>query len=78
MKSLLSTKAGTWVRIISLPLDILGAKFVRLGITPGSKVKCIERLPGGTIVIQKNRQQVAIGHTLAEQIIVVVVGHEGK
>ncbi|MFI5253627.1 MAG: ferrous iron transport protein A [Bacteroidota bacterium] len=65
---------GSWVKITSLPMDIIGARFIRLGITPGSKVKCIERLPGGTIVIQKKRQQIAIGHLLAKQIIVCLLG----
>ena len=78
MTFLHNATAGTWIKIVTLPLDVIGARFVRLGITPGCKVQCIERLPGGTIVIQKNRQQVAIGHALAEQIAVVIISNTGE
>ena len=36
----------------------------------GEVVRCIERLPGGTVVIEKNRQEIAIGAALAKTIIV--------
>ena len=49
------------------------AQFIRVGIHEGEKVRCLERLPGGTIVLQKNRQQIAIGHQLAKQILVTVL-----
>jgi ferrous iron transport protein A len=39
-----------------------------LGITIGSKVTCLVRLPGGTIILQKNRQEIAIGYDLAKKI----------
>ena len=73
MVPLFATSAGSWVKIISLPQSTLGARFIRLGITIGSKVHCIERLPGGTIVIQKQRQQIAIGHSLAKEITVLIL-----
>jgi ferrous iron transport protein A len=52
------------------------AQFIRFGIHEGQRVRCIERLPGGTVVLQKNRQQIAIGHTLARQVFVVVIAGE--
>jgi len=61
-----------------MPHGTLRAQFVRLGIHEGEKVKCLERLPGGTVVIQKNRQQIAIGHQLAKQIMVIVIGDKEK
>lgn len=67
---------GQWIRIISLPHGVTGAQFVRLGISEGEKVKCLERLPGGTVIIQKNRQQIAIGHQLARQIFVIILHDE--
>ena len=72
--TLFATHVGSWVKITSLPVDVFGARFIRLGIMVGAKVRCIERLPGGTVVIQKHRQQIAIGHTLAKQITVIVLG----
>ena len=66
-------KKGVWMRIVTLPFGPLRAQFIRVGIGEGERVECLERLPGGTIVIGKNRQQIAIGHQLAHQILVVVV-----
>lgn len=50
--------------------------FIRFGLLEGEMVTCFERLPGGTVVIEKNRQQIAVGVSLACQIMVVLV--EGK
>lgn len=66
-------RAGQWLKIHKLPHGILRAQFIRFGIHEGERVQCIERLPGGTIVIQKNRQEITIGHSLAKQIYVVVL-----
>ena len=75
---LYAVKAGDWLKIHSLPHGLLRAQFIRFGINEGERVKCIERLPGGTIVIQRNRQQLAIGHLLAKQILVVAIQTEEK
>lgn len=65
--------SGRWLRIISLPRGVVFTQFIRFGIGEGERVRCIERLPGGTIVLQKNRQQIAIGHNLAKQIFVFLI-----
>ena len=67
-------KAGNVVRVVSVPRGALRAQFIRLGISEGEKVVCLERLPGGTVVIQKNRQQIALGHKLAAQVVVRLEG----
>lgn len=69
---LILVSAGNSVKIISLPEGTLRAQFIRLGISEGERVMCLERLPGGTVVIQKNRQQIALGHKLAKQIVVQI------
>ncbi|MGA9364006.1 MAG: FeoA family protein [Bacteroidota bacterium] len=69
---LILVRAGNLVKIISVPKGALRAQFIRLGISEGERVTCLERLPGGTIVIQKNRQQIALGHKLAREILVQV------
>lgn len=71
--SLETLRSGQWLRIVSLPTGQLRAQFIRVGITEGERVMCLERLPGGTVVLQKNRQQIAIGHQLASQIVVIVI-----
>lgn len=67
---LVLVKAGNPVKIISVPQGKNRAQFIRLGINEGERVICLERLPGGTVVIQKKQQQIALGHRLAKQIIV--------
>jgi Fe2+ transport system protein FeoA len=71
--SLNLSKSGQVLRIEKMPSGILGSQFVRLGIHKGEKIKCLERLPGGTIVLQKGRQQIAVGHQLTKQITVTIV-----
>jgi ferrous iron transport protein A len=74
---LVTSRAGQWLRIISMPKDgSFSAKFIRVGIDEGAKVQCLERLPGGTIVLRKNRQQIAVGHQLAKQIMVAILAGE--
>jgi Fe2+ transport system protein FeoA len=67
---------GQSLKIFSVPEGIMYAQFVRLGIHEGQRVRCLERLPGGTIILQKNRQQIAIGHSLARHILVVLSDEE--
>jgi Fe2+ transport system protein FeoA len=43
----------------------------------GEFIRCLERLPGGTMVIEKNRREVAIGMTLAKTIFVAYANNEG-
>lgn len=61
-------KKGTYITIQTLPDGLLKIQLIRLGITEGAKIFCLERLPGGTIVLQKNRQEIAIGYDLAKKI----------
>jgi Fe2+ transport system protein FeoA len=65
--------SGQSVRIHYLPEGDFRARFIRFGIHEGESVRCLERLPGGTVVLQKNRQQIAIGHELAHRILVVAL-----
>jgi Fe2+ transport system protein FeoA len=76
--SLSSASRGQLMKIVSMPDGVLKAQFVRLGIREGEKVKCLERLPGGTVVLQKSRQQISIGHQIAKQIMVVILNESKK
>jgi len=71
--SLLTLQPGQWVRILSMPESALKAQMIRIGLCEGERIVCLERLPGGTVVIGKKRQQIAIGHQLAKQILVLLV-----
>ncbi|MEK6757369.1 MAG: ferrous iron transport protein A [Bacteroidota bacterium] len=61
---------GSSLVIIDIPDGKSKAQLIRLGILKGELVLCLEKLPGGTIVIQKNRQEIAIGVSLAKTILV--------
>lgn len=65
-------KKGRPITIVNLPQGNIRSQLIRLGITEGDTLKCIERLPGGTIVVQKNRQEIALGFDLAKKISVII------
>lgn len=67
-------KKGSYVVIHHIPDGRSKAQMIRLGILKGQLVRCLERLPGGTIVIEKNRQEIAVGVALAKAILVASVG----
>lgn len=64
--------------IIDIPEGRSRERLIRLGILKGQWIRCIERLPGGTVVIEKNRQEIAIGATLAKTILVAYTSADGK
>lgn len=61
---------GTEVEICELPSGAIKTHFVRLGITEGVKVRCAHKLPGGTVVISKQHQEIAIGSDIAKKILI--------
>ena len=73
--SLLDSVPGQLMKILALPREgTLYYHFIRLGIHEGQIVTCFEKLPGGTIVLKKNRQYMAIGHQLAKDVMVTELG----
>jgi ferrous iron transport protein A len=71
IKDALSTVSkGSSLRVIDIPQGIEGTRLIRLGLVRGAFIKCLERLPGGTVVIGINRQEIAIGASLANTIVV--------
>lgn len=69
-------RKGCYITIISLPEGLSKIQLIRLGISEGERAMCMERLPGGTIILQKNRQEIAIGYDLAKKILIVKEEHE--
>jgi Fe2+ transport system protein FeoA len=66
---LVDARRSTVGTIVSLPEDqLLRSQCIRLGIIIGARFKCIERLPGGTIVLETHRQEIALGRVLAGAI----------
>ena len=64
---------GSRLVVLDIPEGRARAQLIRLGVVKGEFIRCLERLPGGTIVIQKHRQEIAIGVTLARSILVAYV-----
>lgn len=72
-KRLLDLRRNASGRIAGLPDDpLLRSQCIRLGLSMGAEFLCIERLPGGTIVVQAHRQEIALGRDLAATILVEV------
>jgi Fe2+ transport system protein FeoA len=57
-------------KVISIPSGDMRSQLLRFGLFEGQSVKCLSKLPGGTIVIELNRQEIAIGEGLAKKIFV--------
>ena len=71
-KTLDKAKKGSFVTIRKLPEDEIRFQLLRMGISEGDRVFCLERLPGGTIILQKKRQEIAIGSELAKTITISI------
>ncbi|MGE5589404.1 MAG: FeoA family protein [Bacillota bacterium] len=69
--NLAETKTGDTVRILSIPDPTTRAQIIRFGITEGDVVVCHEVIPGGPVVLRKNRQEIAVGRRLAETISIL-------
>ncbi|HZD40868.1 MAG TPA: ferrous iron transport protein A [Terriglobales bacterium] len=65
-----SAARGRSFVVTDIPQGRPRAQLIRLGIMEGELIKCVERLPGGTVVVEKNRQEIAIGSSLATSILV--------
>ena len=61
---------GSNLTIVDIPAGKSREQLIRLGIMEGENIRCVERLPGGTVVIEKNRRELAIGAALAKTILV--------
>jgi Fe2+ transport system protein FeoA len=69
-RALSTVSKGSSLRVIDIPQGIDGTRLIRLGMVRGAFIRCLERLPGGTVVIGINRQEIAIGASLANTILV--------
>jgi|WetSurMetagenome_2_1015567.scaffolds.fasta_scaffold980918_1 Fe2+ transport system protein FeoA len=56
------------VQILRLPDGDMRTQFIRIGLMEGALITCIERLPGGTVVLRHHRQEIALSADLADAI----------
>ena len=73
--TLAQVKTGDTVRIMQIPDPTIRAKIIRFGITEGDVVVAHEVIPGGPVVLRKNRQEIAVGRRLASTIS--ILPHQG-
>lgn len=66
---------GSKLIVRKIPDDRSRTQLIRLGIVEGEMIRVVERMPGGTIVIEKNRREIAIGAALARTIRVAIPGN---
>ena len=66
------TKAprGRRLEVTDIPAGKNRDQLIRLGILKGEFIQCLQKLPGGTMIIEKNRQEIALGVALASTILV--------
>jgi ferrous iron transport protein A len=53
-----------------IPEGMIRAQTYRLGLSPGESIRCLESLPGGPVVVEREFQEIALGRNIAESIIV--------
>ncbi|NLT95812.1 MAG: ferrous iron transport protein A [Clostridia bacterium] len=70
---LADAKKGQTIKILSIPNEIVRAQAIRFGISEGEVVTCDELIPAGPVILKKNRQEIAVGHGLAKEILVEAV-----
>ena len=69
--TLAQARTGDTVRILRIPDANTRAQIIRFGIMEGDLVVCHESIPGGPVVVRKNRQEIAVGRRLAGTIQVL-------
>lgn len=70
---LADVKKGQTFKILSIPNDVVRAQTIRFGITIGTVVSCDELIPAGPVILKKNKQEIAVGNSLAKEILVELV-----
>ena len=68
-KSLNQIKTGEKFFCIKIP-DSIKLELIRLGISEGNSLTCISKIPNGPVVIRKDLNEIAIGHSYAKLITI--------
>jgi len=63
-------KKGQLVRITGISNELIRTRVIRFGISEGAIVACREVVPAGPVVVAMNKQEIAIGRSLARVISV--------
>ena len=63
-----TAKRGQRLMITSITNPQVRAQAIRFGIAEGAEATCEQAIPAGPIVLSRNRQEIAIGRSLAKEI----------
>ena len=66
-------KKGYVIKILGIPDQRVRAQAIRFGISENAVAKVVEVVPGGPIIIEKGKQEIAIGRNLAKTIAIEIV-----
>ncbi len=66
-------KPGQKLEITSIINPQVRAQAIRFGIAEGAVAVCEQAIPSGPVVLRRNRQEIAIGRSLAREIGVKVL-----
>jgi len=63
-------KKGQIIKVTGIKDELTRVQAIRLGISEGAVVTCREIVPAGPVVVARNKQEIAIGRSLAKTIVV--------
>lgn len=63
-------KRGETVDLVRIDDEETRTQFIRFGISEGSRIKCLEKIPFGPFMLSHNNQEIAIGREAARAIYV--------
>lgn len=63
-------KKGQVMKITGIPNEVIRVQAIRFGISEGAVITCREVVPAGPVVVARNKQEIAIGRSLARTISV--------
>jgi ferrous iron transport protein A len=69
-------KRGETVSLLRIDDEETRTQFIRLGISAGSRIKCLEKIPFGPLMLSHNNQEIAIGREAARRVIVEKGGRQ--
>ena len=67
--SLNKAKQGSEIKLEKIS-DNVRTNLIRLGLCVGDFVKCVAKVPGGPVVLEKGLQEIAIGQNYAKDIYI--------
>ncbi len=59
---------GESVRVVYVPGGDIRARMLRIGISEGSMIDCVLKIPAGPIVVRHGNLELALGRRLASAI----------